>query len=162
MKYGKDVGCVARIIICGLVYNMIGLSACGRADAEMMIVPDLEIEGDADKVLSLENDCELWMRTGNGEDNYGQLRAYIINNASGEIIPLSLEDLEAAVCLEQEPLWEYRDMDEDGKADISITGTFQLEDGTEVSGIWIYRQTSDGDYELWEDGGRMKLMRKIA
>ncbi|MBP3474843.1 MAG: hypothetical protein J6K48_00770 [Lachnospiraceae bacterium] len=55
-----------------------------------------------------------------------------------------------------------QDTDEDGKSDIIITGTFQLPDGTETTGMWICRQTQNGGDELWEDAGRMNLMHKIA
>ncbi len=158
----KDRRNKAYVMITLLLLMTSGLTACSNQKDENLIVSDMEIEGEADKVLSLENDCELWTRIGTVEDNYGQLRAYIIDNSSGEIIPLPLEELEAAVCLEQEPLWQYQDVDDDGKSDIIISGAFMLSDGTETSGMWIYRQTQDGGYELWEDAGSLNLMRKIA
>ena len=158
----KDRRNIAYVMITLLLLMTSGLAACSNQKDENLIVSDMEIEGEADKVLSLENDCELWTRIGTVEDNYGQLRAYIIDNSSGEIIPLPLEELEATVCLEQEPLWQYQDVDDDGKSDIMISGAFMLSDGTETSGMWVYRQTQDGGYELWEDAGRINLMRKIA
>lgn len=162
MKDKGRFGYTAYIMIVVMLLSIVGLTACGNQDAEAKIVQDLEIEGEADKVLSLENDCELWMRIGTAEDNDGQLRAYIIDNVSGNIISLPLEELEADICVAQEPSWEYRDVDEDGKSDIVITGTFQLADGTETSGMWIYHQTQNGDYELWNKAGRLNLMRKIT
>lgn len=162
MNLKKHIGYSVHIMIYMLLLGIGGLTACGNQDAETVIVQNLKIEGEADKVLSLENDCELWMRIGTAEDNYGQLRAYIINNASGEISSLSLGELEEAICLDLEPVWEYQDADEDGKSDIIITGTFQLADGTETTGMWVYRQTQNGEYELWKDAGRLDLIHKIA
>lgn len=162
MKAKKYMGHSVHIMIYMLVLVIVGLTACGNQEAEAVSIQEPEIEGEADKVLSLDNNCELWMRIGTAEDNYGQLRAYIINNASGEIASLSLEELEAAICLDQEPAWEYQDADEDGKSDIIITGTFQLAGGIETTGMWVYRQTQNGGYELWKDAGRLNLIHKIA
>lgn len=162
MKDGKRVRYAMHIMIYMLIMGMSGLTACANHSVEAAIVQDLEIEGEADLVLFLENNCELWMRIGTVEDNYGQMRAYIIDTISGEITSLSLGELEAAICLDQEPLWEYKDADEDGKCDIIITGFFQLTDGTETSGMWIYRQTQNGGYEPWENAGKLNLMHKIA
>lgn len=128
------------------------------------IVLGLEAEGDVEKTLDLENESELWVRTGKLEDNQGEIELFIYERNEQQITKLDVGMFHGAVNVRNDQKWNYYDVNDDGKKDIVATGTFQVPN-SEISkelSMWIFVQTDNNTYEVWEDEGPFTPILKRA
>ena len=124
----------------------------------------LEMEGDVEKALDLENESELWVRTGKLEDNQGKIELFIYERKEQQIIKLDVGMFNGAVNVRNDQKWNYYDVNDDGKKDIVATGTFQVPNSgiSKELSMWIFVQTDDNTYEVWEDEGPFTPILKRA
>lgn len=119
---------IKGLLVCFMTVFLSLNTACNRTEIKNM-----------ECVLELEENEALWIEKGNESKDHKEFyRLYISRNE--ELQMLSCDGLELAT--DEQIVWEYEDIDEDGRKDIVITTQ-------EV--IWVLVQDEDGNYAIWED-----------
>lgn len=137
-KQGRDKQLsyeIKGILICFLGISLSFCTACSKEKTNM------------ECVLELEEEKTLWIEKPDESDSIGECRLYIRH---GEEMQLLVSD---ALKLKEDDVmvWEYEDINEDGRKDIVVT--------TQAA-IWVLVQDEEGNYAVWEEEPMQPVFKK--
>lgn len=127
---------IKGLLICCLGISLSLCTGCGENETKSMKC-----------VLELEDEKTLWIEKPDESDSIGEYRLYIRHDEEMQLLISDALELKE----DDDMIWEYEDINEDGRKDIVVT--------TQAA-IWILVQDEEGNYEIWEEESLQPVFKK--